>query len=315
MNIFLTGGNGMLGRAVSRIACEHFPDLKIAAPSRSELDLTDVEAVNRFYAAHKFDTVIHSAAKVGGIAANIAEPVEFLIQNLRLNDNVIMGANQADVPKLIFLGSSCMYPKDYRQPLTEDDLLAAPLEPTNEGYALSKITGAKLCEYISQKPKRAYRTIVPCNLFGTDDHFGSDASHLIAAIVTKVVDAQANGRNEISIWGSGKARREFLFVDDLVTFILENLDKVEDFPNTLNVGYGTDHSIDDYYKAVADIAKYTGTFKYDLTKPEGMMQKLMDSSLATEEFNWSANTSLKEAIAKVINAYKEQKQQKRWTGA
>tara|TARA_R110002096_G_scaffold14582_6_gene50742 strand:- start:2613 stop:3542 length:930 start_codon:yes stop_codon:yes gene_type:complete len=307
MRIFLTGGNGMVGRALIRIARRNFPDLKIIAPTRHELNLTDPNAVRQFYTANTFDIVIHGAAKVGGIAANIAAPIDFLVQNLRINDNVIMGAHDAGVSNLLFLGSSCMYPKDYRQPLVESDLLAAPLEPTNEGYALSKITAAKLCEYISGEPNRAYRTIVPCNLFGTDDHFGSDASHLIAAIVTKVVDAQASNTSEISIWGSGKARREFLFVDDLVTFILNNLKQINDFPSTLNLGYGTDQSVDDYYRAVAQAAGYTGIFAYDTTKPEGMMQKLMNSSIAQDQFGWSPATPLNDAITLVIAAYRNQK--------
>lgn len=306
MRIFLTGGNGMLGRSVRRIANNMFPDLHIIAPTRSELDLSNSDAVSVFLAKQDFDVVIHSAALVGGIAANIARPIDFLVQNLRINDNVIMGAHAANIPNLLFLGSSCMYPKDFRQPLTETDLLAAPLEPTNEGYALSKITAAKLCDYISREPNRAYRTLVPCNLFGTDDHFGSEASHLLAAIVTKVVDAQAANENEITIWGSGKARREFLFVDDLVTFVLNNISRINEFPSTMNVGYGTDHSVKEYYELVADIAKFQTTFKYDTTKPEGMMQKLMDSSLATEKFEWSPKTSLKDAIGRVIDAYKMQ---------
>lgn len=307
MRIFLTGGNGMFGRAMTRVAHHSFPELEFIAPTRHELNLTDAIAVHQFYAANTFDLVIHGAAKVGGIAANIAAPVDFLVQNLRINDNVIMGAHDAGVSNLLFLGSSCMYPKNYRQPLVESDLLGAPLEPTNEGYALSKITAAKLCEYISGEPNRTYRTIVPCNLFGTDDHFGSDASHLIAAIVTKVVDAQANNKSEISIWGSGKARREFLFVDDIVTFILNNLNQINDFPSTLNLGSGTDQSVDDYYRVVAQVAGYTGSFVYDTTRPEGMMQKLMNSSIAQDRFGWSPATPLNDAIALVIAAYRKQK--------
>ncbi len=306
MRIFLTGGNGMLGRAMQRIAKVQFPDLEILAPSRAELPLDNREAVNTFYASNNIDIVIHGAAKVGGIAANIAHPVDFLVQNLRINDNVIMGAHDANVGKLIFFGSSCMYPKDYRQPLVETDLMAAPLEPTNEGYALSKITAARLCEYIDASDGRDYKTIIPCNLFGTEDHFGSSASHLIAAVVTKIVEAKRNQDPTVTIWGTGNARREFLFVDDLVTFILNTLDQISDFPNYMNLGYGSDQSIDDYYKIVANIVNYQGTFNYDTDKPEGMMQKLMDSTIAAEKFGWSATTQMDEAVRQVVDAYDRQ---------
>jgi GDP-L-fucose synthase len=232
--------------------------------------------------------------------------VEFLIDNLRINDNVIMGAHDAGIGELLFFGSSCMYPKDFRQPLLETDLLAAPLEPTNEGYALSKITAAKLCEFIDRQDGRDYKTVVPCNLFGTEDHFGSSASHLIAAVVTKIVEAKRVSDPFVSIWGTGNARREFLFVDDLVTFVLNNLGKVSTFPNYMNVGYGADLSIDDYYKIVAEVVDYQGTFKYDTDKPEGMMQKLMDSSIAENNYNWSPATPMIDAIQQVVEAYHAQ---------
>jgi GDP-L-fucose synthase len=306
MRIFLTGGNGMLGRAMQRIATAHYPEIEILAPSRNELPLDDKAAVDAFYQTNEIDMVIHAAAKVGGIAANIAAPVDFWIDNLRINDNVIMGAHDAGIADLIFFGSSCMYPKDYRQPLLETDLLAAPLEPTNEGYALSKITAAKLCEYIDGKKGRNYKTVVPCNLFGTEDHFGSQASHLIAAVVTKIVAAKRAHDASVTIWGTGNARREFLFVDDLVTFVLNNLGQISAFPNYMNIGYGTDLSIDEYYKIVADVVNYQGTFKYDTEQPEGMMQKLMDSSIAAQKFNWSATTPMVDAIQKVVDAYEMQ---------
>jgi GDP-L-fucose synthase len=306
MRIFLTGGNGMLGRAMQRIASTQFPELEILAPSRTELPLDNRDAVTAYYANNEIDIVIHAAAKVGGIAANIAAPVTFLVDNLRINDNVIMGAHNADVGKLLFFGSSCMYPKDYRQPLVETDLMAAPLEPTNEGYALSKITAAKLCEYIDSADNRDYKTVVPCNLFGTEDHFGSNASHLIAAVVTKIVAAKRASDPSVTIWGTGNARREFLFVDDLVTFILSNLDQISTFPNYMNIGYGSDLSIDEYYQIVADVVNYQGTFKYDTDKPEGMIQKLMDSSIAIEKFDWSVATPMDKAIQLVVDAYDTQ---------
>ena len=306
MRILLTGGTGMLGSALQRIASDVDTDLVILAPSRAQLPLGDRTAVAAWFKANPVDAVIHAAARVGGIQANIDHPVDFLVENLAMNEAVIMGAHGAGVERLIFLGSSCMYPRDYRQPLEEDDILAAPLEPTNEGYALSKITGSRLCDYISRSHEnRHYKTLIPCNLFGTEDHFGSIASHLIAAIVTKVVAARDAGDPSVEIWGSGHARREFLFVDDLVRFMLESLPKLQDFPNVLNLGYDTDHSVNDYYQMVADLAGYTGSFHHDTSKPEGMMRKCMTSARA-HKIGWAPKTQMKDALRAVISAYEAQ---------
>jgi GDP-L-fucose synthase len=303
MRVLLTGGSGMLGSAIRRIAPEAAPGLTLLAPTRAELPLTDRAAVAAWFAAHPVDAVIHAAARVGGIQANIDHPVDFLTENLRMNDAVIMGAHEAGVQNLIFLGSSCMYPRDYRQPLVEEDILAAPLEPTNEGYALSKITGARLCDYIARShANRHYRTLIPSNLFGTEDHFGSVASHLIAAIVTKVVEARDKGQPAVEIWGSGEARREFLYVDDLAYFLLDALQRLDAFPQVLNVGYGTDHTVNDYYHMVAEMAGYAGRFTHDLTKPAGMMRKLVSSARAAE-YGFVVRTPMPEALAAVIAAY------------
>lgn len=306
MKILLTGGSGMLGSALQRLAPTIAPDVTVLAPTRAELPLTDAVAVAAWFAANPVDAVIHGAARVGGIQANIDHPVDFLVENLRMNDAVIMGAHGAGVENFIFLGSSCMYPRDYRQPLEEGDILAAPLEPTNEGYALSKITGARLCDYITQSHEnRHYKTLIPCNLFGTEDHFGSVASHLIAAIVTKVVQARDAGDTSVEIWGSGNARREFLFVDDLVQFMLTCLPKLDTLPQVLNVGYGTDHSVTEYYEMIGKIAGYTGTFHHDLSRPEGMMAKCMTSAVAAE-LGFTPQTKMPEALAAVVAAYEAQ---------
>ena len=303
MKILLTGGSGMLGQALLRIASDATSDVTILAPTRAELPLGNREAVAAWFKANPVDAVIHGAARVGGIQANIDHPVAFLVENLAMNEAVIMGAHEAGVERLIFLGSSCMYPRDYRQPLEEDDILAAPLEPTNEGYALSKITGSRLCDYVSRSHEnRHYKTLIPCNLFGTEDHFGSIASHLIAAIVTKVVAARNNDEASVEIWGSGNARREFLFVDDLVRFMLESLPKLDTFPNVLNLGYDSDHSVNEYYQMVADLTGYAGAFHHDTSKPEGMMRKCMTSARA-HSFGWAPQTRMEDALKAVISAY------------
>jgi len=307
MRVLLTGGSGMLGRAMRRIAPDAAPDITLLAPARAQLDLSDRAAVARWFVANPVDAVIHAAARVGGIQANIDAPVDFLVDNLRINDAIITGAHDAGITRLIFLGSSCMYPRDYRQPLMEEDVMAAPLEPTNEGYALSKITGARLCDYISRSNADwFYRTLIPCNLFGPEDHFGSVASHLIAAIVTKVVDARDAGAPDVGIWGSGDARREFLFSDDLVRFILAALPVLDTYPDLLNVGYDTDHAVTDYYRMVADIAGYDGGFTYDPSRPAGMMRKCMTSARA-RALGWAPATPLPDALATVVRAYEVQK--------
>ena len=303
MRVLLTGGTGMIGQATQRLAPEIAPHVTLLAPSRAELPLQDAATVADWLARTPVDAVIHAAARVGGIQANVDYPVEFLVENVRINDAVIMGAHAAGVERLIFLGSSCMYPRDYRQPLAEDDVLAAPLEPTNEGYALSKIVGSRLCAYLSRShTKRAYRTFIPCNLFGPEDHFGSAASHLIAAIVTKVVDARDSGAQSVEIWGSGQARREFLYSDDLVAFLLDSLDRLAALPDLLNVGRDMDYTVDEYYRMVADIAGYDGTFHHDLTRPEGMTRKLMTSARARAH-GWNPQVDMAEGMSRVVQAY------------
>lgn len=295
----------MLGEAIIRIAKARYPNIEIVAPPRSELPLHDANAVRDYFKNNQFDCVIHSAAKVGGIQSNIDHPVEYLMDNIAINSNVISSAADHSVSRFLFIGSSCMYPKDYQQPLKEAYILNAPLEPTNEGYALAKIVGAKHCEYLSRARGVHYRTIIPCNLFGTKDAFGTEASHLIAAIVTKVVRAIDEGEREVEIWGAGDARREFLFVDDLADFLLGVLPRVEDLPNCLNVGYGRDFSVNEYYKMVAAAAGYDGSFSHDLSRPVGMMAKLMDSQIAAG-FGWHPKTEMSDAIQKVIAYYRNQ---------
>lgn len=307
MRVLLTGGTGMLGCALKRIQSQYASTITLFAPTRNELPLTDRSTVVTWLNRNPVDAIIHAAARVGGIQANMNDPVGYLSDNIRINDAVIMGAHEAGVERLIFLGSSCMYPKDHRQPLIEEDVLAAPLEPTNEGYALSKIAGARLCDYISrQYPARAYRTLVPCNLFGTEDHFGSIASHLIAAIVTKVIDARDAGHNEVEIWGSGNARREFLFVDEFARFIIDILPRLETLPGLLNVGMDRDHSVTEYYRMIAQIAEWQGRFTYDHTRPEGMMAKLMSSSRA-RDYGWIPPRDLVPALRLTVAAYERQK--------
>ena len=295
MKILLTGGNGMLGRSIIRLASIIKPTLQIIAPSRKELDLLDRASVRRYFLQNSFDMVIHTAAKVGGIKANISDPIGFMTENILISTHVIEAARQAGIKSLINIGSSCMYPRDFKGPLTEEAILAAPLEPTNEGYALAKISAARLCSYISEKHGYAYRTFIPCNLYGPDDNFDLQSGHMIAAAMMKVHSAHRNGDIDVEIWGDGLVRREFVYVDDVARFIIASVDRLQSLPQDLNLGLGRDYSVNEYYQAIADAVGFKGEFTHNLDAPVGMNHKLMDITKA-QKFGWVADTNLKEGL-------------------
>jgi len=289
--VLVTGGSGMLGsNLVNEIgsSSEH----SVVGLSRSDLDLRDSRALQKILATEKPDAVIHAAAKVGGIHANMRDPFEFLSSNLTMDTNVIQSCISAGVLNLLYLGSSCMYPKDYRQPLTEEDLLAAPLEPTNEGYAIAKIAGSKLCEYASASFTLNYRTIIPSNLYGPGDNFSADYSHLIASVIRKVHEAKLTGAKEVDVWGSGSATREFTFVGDLASWVASSVTKIGELPALLNLGNGHAYSVDKFYLAAMSALDYQVPLVHDLSKPEGMRAKLMDSSKARAKHGWDPKTDL-----------------------
>jgi GDP-L-fucose synthase len=280
MRILLTGGTGMVGHAVREAsgALAH----EVLAPDRRELDLFDITAVKRYIATYRPNLVIHAAGRVGGIQANIREPVVFLVENFDMGRNIVMGSLDAGVPRLLNLASSCMYPRDARNPLREDDLLTGTLEPTNEGYALAKIAVTQLCRYVNRERRDiAYKTLIPCNLFGRYDKFSLRDGHMVAAVIAKLHLAKQTEATEVEIWGNGSARREFMYVGDLADAIWRAVEDFESLPDLVNVGPGCDHSIDDYYYAIAEVVGYRGRFVHDLSKPAGMMQKLLDVSRMT----------------------------------
>jgi len=288
----------MVGRAVARALQHERPDIKLFAPGSRELDLTDATATEAFFFDQNDDlVVIHCAAKVGGIQANINDPTGFLYENLLMNCNVIHAAAQAGVRYLVNLGSSCMYPKDFSDVLKEEHLLAAPLEPTNEGYALAKLAGAKLCEYYNRQFSTCFKTIIPCNLFGPFDHFDPVSSHLIASALLKLHQAKRDGVPRVAIWGDGTARREFLYVDDLARFIVLSLARLDAFPDYLNVGYGEDFTVLEYYAMAREAVASDVDFVFDPSKPVGMKRKLMDSSRA-QQLGWKPATPVHEGIRK-----------------
>lgn len=297
----------MVGKAVVRLAKNLWPDFQISAPGKSELDLRDQAAVKAHFENNRYDAVIHCGARVGGIMASVENPVSFLVQNLQINTNTIQYAYESGVPNFIFVASSCMYPRDYKIPLKEEYILEAPLEPTSEGYALSKICGARHCEYINAESDLAYRTFIPCNLFGPYDDFTPGFSHLIGAAIQKVDAAIKEGNPSVTIWGDGTARREFLFVDDFARFLLAHIAELSKMPELLNVGYGAEHSVLEYYQMIAEAMGYNGDFVFDTDRPVGMMSKLMDSSKA-RALGWSPEIEIRDGIRETVAFYRDHRQ-------
>lgn len=305
MKILLTGGSGMVGGNLKEFFEQH-SDYTLYAPSSSELNLLNVEQVRDYIKKINPDFIIHCAGIVGGIQANIANPLKFLSENTLMGHNLVMTAFECGVKNFLNLGSSCMYPKHAHNPIKETDILTGSLEPTNEGYALAKIATAKLCEYISRMyPDFHYKTAIPCNLYGKYDHFDLQKSHMIPAAIVKVHQAQLNN-TDVEIWGDGTARREFMYVEDLVDaidFCIKNFNKM---PVYLNIGLGYDYSIAEYYQAIAEMIGYQGKFVFDTTKPVGMKQKLVDISLLND-FGWKSKISLKEGLIKTYQFYLNKK--------
>lgn len=295
MRVLLTGSSGQLGKAILR----HVPPAwDMHSPTRQELDLTNQSQTSEYFNQNQFDLVIHTAAKVGGIQANVQDPSGFLYENLMINQSLIHAAFETGVQNLINIGSSCMYPRDHGV-LKETDILAAPLEPTNEGYALAKITAAKYCEYLSAQHGVHYKTLIPCNLYGPDDNFDLETGHLVASAIRKIHEAKQNNNQTVEIWGTGEVRREFLYIDDLAEFIIDISEKLSGVPPMLNVGYGKDYTVNDYYKIIADVLNYEGSFSYNTKKPVGMSHKLMNSMQA-QKLGWAPKTPLKDGIEKIF---------------
>jgi GDP-L-fucose synthase len=303
MKILITGSSGMVGRNILENVDIRKFDLLI--PSSKELNLLNYSTVDEYIKENKPDMIVHTAGKVGGIQANIAQPVSFLVDNLDMGRNIIMAAKSNNVKNLINLSSSCMYPRNALNPLSEDLILKGEIEPTNEGYAIAKIMSTRLCEYINREDDSFnYKTIIPCNLYGRHDKYESIHSHMIPAVIKKIHDAKIKNTGEIDIWGDGKARREFMYAGDLADFIIYAITNFSKMPQNINVGLGHDYTINEYYQIIADIIGYEGKFIHDLTKPIGMKQKLIDVT-KLNEFGWQYKTSLVEGIEKTYEYYKK----------
>ncbi len=284
MRVYVAGHRGMVGGAISRKLAERGDE--VVTRTHRELDLTDQAAVRDFFAAEKVDAVVLAAAKVGGIHANNTYPAEFIYENLMIEANVIHQTYTAGVAKLLFLGSSCIYPRAVAQPMREDALLTGILEPTNEPYAIAKIAGIKLCESYNRQYGTDYRSVMPTNLYGPGDNFHPENSHVMPALIRRFHEAVRDGADEVVIWGTGTPKREFLHVDDMAEASIFVLDlPAEEYQrNTqpmlshINVGYGEDVSIRELAELIARITGFEGKISFDAGKPDGTMRKLMDTS-------------------------------------
>lgn len=307
LKILLTGGGGMVGRNVLEHAA--IGEFDVLAPRSSELDLRNFAAVQAYLQKHQPDMVIHAAGKVGGIQANMREPVGFLMDNLDMGRNIVWASHQTGIKRLINLGSSCMYPRNHSEPLVEELVLKGELEPTNEGYALAKVVTARLCDYIMREDERfQYKTLIPCNIYGRFDKFDPAHSHLVPAIIHKVHQAKQSGHETVEIWGDGTARREFMFAGDLADAMLRAITNFDTLPAYMNVGLGHDYTINDYYQAAAEVLGYTGGFVHDLSKPVGMARKLV-SVERQQAWGWTARHELRDGIEKTYNYYLKDSQQ------
>jgi GDP-L-fucose synthase len=300
--IFVAGHRGLVGSAlVRKLAQDGFAD--VVTRSRSDLDLRNAAEVERFFAQEKPAVVIFAAAKVGGIKANNDLPVEFLLDNLQIQNNVMRAAYETGVRKLLFLGSSCIYPKLAPQPIPESALLTGPLEPTNEAYAIAKIAGIKLCQAYAREYGANFISAMPTNLYGPNDNFDLFSSHALPALLRKAHAAKTEGQRELVVWGSGNPRREFLHVDDLAAacvFLLEKYDS----PEIINVGCGEDISIRELAELICDVVGFKGELAWDTTKPDGTPRKLLDVS-KVHALGWRHSIALREGIARTYQWFLE----------
>ena len=309
--IYIAGHRGMVGSAIMR-ELERKGYTNLVCRTRQELDLTNQLAVQNFFHQEKPDQVYLAAARVGGIYANNTFPAEFIYDNVMVQSNVIHQAFKHGVKKLLFLGSSCIYPKLAGQPMREDALLSGELEPTNEPYAIAKIAGIKLCESYNRQYGVDYRSIMPTNLFGPGDNYQSENSHVIPALIRRFYDAKISNSAEVSIWGSGSSKREFLYVDDMAeaSIHIMNLDKrtydahTSPMRSHINAGYGDDISIEELAKMISQLVGYKGKIKFDAARPDGSPRKLMNSSLLNS-LGWKPSVALKAGLEKTYKDFIE----------
>ena len=308
--VFVAGHKGMVGTALCRQLQNC--DIELITTSREKLDLTRQDQVKEFFKIHKFDQVYLAAAKVGGINANNSYPAEFIYQNLMIQNNIIHEAHESDVDKLLFLGSSCIYPKHASQPIGEAELLSGALEATNEPYAIAKIAGVKLCESYNRQYGRDYRSVMPTNLYGPMDNFHPQNSHVLPALIRRFHEAKESGLKEVVVWGSGSPMREFLHVDDMAEACIFVMDmepdlyasKTKPMMSHINIGSGKDCTIKTLAETICKVVGFSGQIIWDTSMPDGTPRKLMNVGLINS-LGWSASIELEEGIKNTYKWFKE----------
>ncbi len=299
--IYITGGSGLVGRNI--LENSKIQKHVIIAPEHSRLDLCDYRAVYKFIEENKPDIIIHTAGQVGGIQANMSDPYGFFTNNILMGVNIVRAAKELGVKNLLNLSSSCSYPCEAQNPLSEDMIFTGKFEPTNEGYAIAKTAILRMCEYITNQFEGFhYKTLIPCNLYGRYDKFSPKNSHLLPAIIRKIHDAKLKNIRQIDIWGDGEARREFMYAGDFADIVTDVLMNFEKIPTVMNIGLGYDYTINEYYQAVSKVIGYEVEFVHDLSKPSGMKQKLLDIS-KQKEFGIIPKYALEEGIKETYNYF------------
>jgi GDP-L-fucose synthase len=301
MKVYVAGHTGLVGKSICRIFAKR-SEISLVVRSRSQLDLTDSKQVFDFLAFEKPDLVIDAAAKVGGIKANSTQPVSFLLNNIKIQNNLIEGCEISQIENLIFLGSSCVYPRNAQQPITEDSLLSGPLESTNLPYAIAKISGIKLIDAYRQQLNKPWISLMPCNLYGVGDNYDPDLGHVIPSLISKVVKAKINNEKNVVVWGSGEALREFMYVDDLAKAIDLIVSNRLYSTGLLNIGCGLEITIKELVKKIIKILKYDGELVWDRSMPDGTPRKILDSSKILS-YGWKPSIDLETGLSISIEDY------------
>jgi GDP-L-fucose synthase len=303
MRVLLLGGNGFVGRSIKKFLIKK--KISFYAPSSKILNLKEIDQIENFLIKKKISHIINSAGKVGGILSNIKNQKRLFEDNMEINYNLLKTASKQNIASIINIGSSCMYPKIYENKMKENYLMSGYLEDTNFGYGLAKLVSSFYLKLLKENNNLNYTTIIPCNLYGPNDNFDPESSHLIAAIIEKIFTATKNKEQSIEVWGDGSSKREFLYVDDLAEFVVNLLKSNLKFPDFLNIGFGTDFTVKQYYKRIINLVNPKIKMIFNKKYPAGMKRKLMDSSLAKKKYGWLPKTSLDKGLIKTIKYYEK----------